>query len=167
MSEAMVVAPPASASRSVTRRSAVSMREAARAVDVAQHVGLVAAHLQQHDADLRLAHEVALHQAVGDEGLGLRDGLAADAHAAQQRVADDAGFADARLQRQVGVLEDGDAQHVAGAQPVLGGGGRGGCRCRRGGRGLLCERRRGGGQQGHGQRGSQERAAEGNVHASV
>ena len=42
-------------------------------------------------------------------------------HAAQQRVAHDAGFADAGFERQVGVLVDADAHHIAGAQAVFGG----------------------------------------------
>ena len=80
--------PPAMASRSVRRMSATSMRVAAGAVDLAQHAGLVAAHLQHHQGDLRLLDEVAVAQAVGDQLLGRGDGQAAQADGAQQRVAD-------------------------------------------------------------------------------
>ena len=95
-------------------------REAPGPVDLAQHAGLVAAHLHDQDADLRLLDEVAVAQPVGQHALGLGDGETAELDAAQQRVADDAGLADARLQRQVRVLVDADAHHVAGAQAVLG-----------------------------------------------
>ena len=53
-------------------------REAAGLLDLAEHRHLVAAHLQQHDVDLRLLEDVGLLQRVGDAVFGLADAQAAE-----------------------------------------------------------------------------------------
>jgi hypothetical protein len=94
-------------------------RVAAGPVDLPQHAGLVAAHLQQRDRHLRLLDEVAAAQAIGDELLGLGDAMPAQAHRAQQRVRNEARLGDPCLERQIGVLVHGHTHHVASAEPVL------------------------------------------------
>lgn len=94
-------------------------REAAWAVDHAEHGGLVATDLRDQDADLRLAHEIAVAQSVGDDLLGLGHGQPAQLDLTEQREADAAAFGHARFQRQIGVLIHAHADHIARPEHVV------------------------------------------------
>ena len=66
------------------------------------------------------ATAVAVAQALLDQGLRLRHGQATDRHDADARKVDLAQLRDARIDRQVGVLVDGDLDDVADAQHRFG-----------------------------------------------
>ena len=100
-------------------------RVAAGAVDLPEHGHLVAANLQRQDADLRLQHEAAGAQLLGNARFGGRHGEPADIDVAHQREGDRAVFRHPGFGGEVGVLEDGDADDVAGAEHVFGIGGLG------------------------------------------
>jgi len=95
-------------------------RVAARPPHQAQHRHLVAAHLQQGDGDLRIAQETAVAQGVGNLLFSGGDGQAAHFHQPNERVCEGAAFGDAGFEREVGVLEDLDANGIAGGQGVVG-----------------------------------------------
>src|SRR5882762_3990733 len=94
-------------------------RVAARPADLAEHRHLAAADGERQDAHLRLVEELAVLQRLGDGPLGRRDSHAAHFHRADERIADGSVLAYPRLERQVRILEHGDADVVAGAQAVF------------------------------------------------
>jgi len=96
-------------------------REAAGTIDLAEHRDLVAAVLQQHDADLRPLDEAAVAELPRDAGFDLDQAGAADGDRADQRIGDVAAFRDPGFEREIGVLEDLDADDVTRAEPVFGG----------------------------------------------
>jgi len=94
-------------------------REAARFGHQTQHRDLVGVGRQHQDGDLGLLEEVAVLQALGDLGLGIGRRQATDADVAQQRVGNRAGFGDAGLQQQIGVLVNRNPDLVTRTQDVL------------------------------------------------
>lgn len=92
---------------------------AARPIDHAENGNLVALELHEQDIDLRLLHEAAVAQLVGDGQLGLGNRQTTEVHGADQRIGDGAAFGNAGFNREVRALEHADLDGVAGPQAVV------------------------------------------------
>jgi hypothetical protein len=71
--------------------------------------------------DLRVAVDLCIYEALLDDLLGLRDGLAVQIHSADERQQDAAISVDADLRDVVGLLEDANLNEVAGREHGIAG----------------------------------------------
>src|SRR5260221_612320 len=88
--------------------------------DRAEHRNLAAAHGGERDRDLRRLEEFAFLQRLRDRLRGLAGRLAADLDGADERHRDRALLVHPGIGREIRLLEDGDVDHVAGAELVRG-----------------------------------------------
>ena len=104
-------------------RAGVLEHIGARAQQLPEHVHLPAAHLHDGDGDLRLDHEAAAAQLIGDAVSRLRRRQPAQFDLAHQREHDGAPRGDAGVGREVRILEHRDAHAVARAERFIRAGG--------------------------------------------
>src|SRR5271170_1536519 len=86
--------------------------------DLAEHGHQVAETRGEQETDLGVDDKAAFLQKLRDLLFGGRQGKAADGHRADERVTYGAGFGDANVQAQVGILEYRDFQDIARYQQV-------------------------------------------------
>ena len=91
-------------------------RIASGAKDLAEHRYLPAPHLGHGDVHLRIEHEVAPLEPFGDDGRRARRRVAIERNLADQRKQDRALLRNARLRREIRVLEHRNPDGVAGAE---------------------------------------------------
>src|SRR5258705_13694040 len=94
-------------------RAGVIERIASGAGDLAEHRYLPAAHLKQIETDLGLHQKLSLDQILGDPGLRASGCESGERNLSDQGEGNGAALGDARLGREIRILENRDADGIA------------------------------------------------------